>query len=151
MRKISLIILSLLLFGFVSISAQNYDTKVAGNCMTCHKEKSPGIYKQWQKSKHAEHNVTCLSCHTASKSDEDAFLHEGAYIATLVTPKDCGSCHEKEAKETSESYHATAGKILESKDAYLAYVGGGTPVVATGCESCHGAKMVIDKNAPDWN
>ena len=59
--------------------------------MTCHKEKSPGLYKQWYSSKHADHNVTCLSCHGAKKSEPDAFMHEGAYIATLVTPKDCGN------------------------------------------------------------
>ncbi|NOX18212.1 MAG: hypothetical protein GXO87_08015 [Chlorobi bacterium] len=148
MKKLSLIIL----FIFAAGLASNYfaqDARVAGKCMTCHKEKTPGIYKQWNKSKHAENNVTCLSCHSANKSDIDAFMHEGAYIATLVTPKDCGVCHKKEMEEVNNSYHASAGKILESKDAYLGYVGGGTPVVKVGCESCHGAKIVIDENAPN--
>ena len=150
MKKLNLLISILLLTGLVTItSAQKYDAKVAGKCMTCHKEKSPGLYKQWHQSKHAEHNITCISCHGAVKGESDAFLHEGAYIATLVTPKDCGNCHAKESKEVSESYHATAGKILESKDAYLAYVGGGTPIVITGCESCHGGKVLIDEDSPN--
>ncbi len=148
MKKLTIIFLFLFVAGLTGYS-YSQDSKVAGKCMTCHKEKTPGIYEQWSKSKHALNNVTCLSCHSANKSDKDAFFHEGAYIATIVTPKDCGVCHEKEMKEVNNSYHATAGKILESKDAYLGYVGGGTPVVMTGCESCHGTKILIDENAPN--
>ncbi len=122
---------------------------VAGKCMTCHKEKSPGLYNQWYMSKHAIHNVTCIECHGADKSEIDAYLHYDAYIATLVTPKDCGTCHEKEAKQVEHSYHATAGEILESADAYLAHVAAGEPVVITGCESCHGGKIQIDPDSPN--
>jgi hypothetical protein len=150
MKKIILFISVFLFVGILGESlAANNDAKVAGKCMTCHKEKSPGIYKQWQASKHAKHNVTCLSCHAAKRGDKDAFEHEGALIATLVTPKDCGSCHKKEADEVNNSYHATAGKILQSQDAYLAYIGGGTPAVIAGCESCHGSVMKIDEKSPN--
>lgn len=96
MKKIILIISVFLFVGILGESlAANNDAKVAGKCMTCHKEKSPGIYKQWQASKHAKHNVTCLSCHAAKRGNKDAFEHEGALIATLVTPKDCGSLSQK--------------------------------------------------------
>jgi hypothetical protein len=46
MKKLSLIVL----FVFVAGLSGNFfaqDAKVAGKCMTCHKEKTPGIYKQW--------------------------------------------------------------------------------------------------------
>ena len=119
----------------------------AGKCMTCHKEVSVGLYKQWLNSSHANHNITCYDCHSAKKSDQDAFIHEGAYISTLVTPKDCGQCHTHETKEAENSYHAAAGLILESKDAYLAHVAGGHPAVIAGCESCHGTKVKIDPNS----
>ena len=122
---------------------------VAGKCMTCHKEKTTGLYNQWYKSEHAKHNVTCLDCHQAAKGEPDAFMHEGALIATLVTPKDCGACHQKETEEVTASYHATAGEILESKDAYLAHAAGGAPVAIAGCENCHGAKIEIDPNSPN--
>ena len=39
--------------------------------MTCHKEKSPGLYNQWYMSTHAIHNVTCIECHGADKSEVD--------------------------------------------------------------------------------
>ncbi len=119
----------------------------AGKCMTCHKKESPGLYRQWYMSEHAKHNVTCIECHGAPRTDADAYLHEGAYIATLVTPRDCGRCHKKETAEVENSYHATAGEILESADAYLAHAAGGHPVAIAGCESCHGAKIKLDPEA----
>jgi len=144
--------LPVFILAFVIFStgpAMGVDTQTAGKCMTCHKEKSPGIYQQWYLSQHGAHKITCIECHGAEKRDADAFMHEGAYIATLVTPKDCGKCHEKEALEVQNSYHATAGEILESADAYLAHVAGGEPVAITGCENCHGGKVKIDPDSPN--
>ena len=129
-------------------TAQDEET-VAGKCMTCHKEKSPGLYKQWFASNHGAAGVTCIQCHGADRSEPDAYLHEGAYIATLVTPRDCGQCHQQEAEQVQNSYHAHAGEILDSNDAYLAHVVGGDPVSVAGCESCHGARVEIDPESPN--
>lgn len=124
-------------------------TSLAGTCMTCHKEKSPGLYQEWLGSQHAANGVTCLDCHRAERGEKDAYEHYGGLIATLVTPKDCGRCHQKESEEVGHSYHATAGEILDSKDAYLAHVAGGEPVAITGCEQCHGGKVIIDPDEPN--
>ena len=132
-----------------SAAGQQVDDTTAGKCMVCHKEVSVGLYNQWLQSDHGRHGVTCMACHGAAPEDTDAFEHYGAQIATLVTPKDCGQCHAREAEEVGNSYHATAALILESKDAYLGHVGGGHPVVITGCESCHGAKVLIDPESPN--
>ncbi|MBU0553933.1 hypothetical protein KKF91_18405 [Myxococcota bacterium] len=140
---------AILSLAFALISPNALAQDIAGKCMTCHKEQSPGLYRQWYKSAHAQHNVTCLSCHEAKEGEPDAFQHEGAWIATLVTPKDCARCHPKEAKEVEHSYHAHAGEILESQDAYLAHAAGGHPVAITGCESCHGSKVKIDPKSPN--
>lgn len=118
-------------------------------CISCHKENSPGLFNQWAGSKHAKNDIMCIDCHGAEKSDPDAFEHNDVLVATLVTPKDCGNCHDAESEEVSNSYHATAGEILDSNDAYLAYVAGGSPAVITGCESCHGAVVKIDPDSPN--
>jgi len=118
-------------------------------CLTCHKKSNPALYLQWKDSAHGKNDIGCLNCHEAEESDVDAFKHNGETIATLVTPKDCGKCHEQIEKETSASYHAHAGEILASADAYLAHAAGGHPIVIVGCESCHGAKVVIDPDAPN--
>ena len=118
------LIAATVLFAGCSLAAgAAEDPKVAGACMTCHKEKTVGLYTQWFDSEHAAHNVTCLSCHQADRRDPDAFQHDDATIATLVTLADCGRCHPNEAKEVSESYHASAGQILNS--------------AAPTCASCH--------------
>ncbi len=121
----------------------------ADNCVSCHQKDNPGLYMQWKNSTHAKEGVGCLDCHQADQKDLDAFSHHGATIATLVTPKDCGKCHEAEAEQTTNSYHAHAGEILESADAYLAHAAGGNPVVITGCATCHGSKVKIDPSSPN--
>ncbi|MCK5796445.1 MAG: hypothetical protein KAI47_04645 [Deltaproteobacteria bacterium] len=134
----------------IALGGENPQKKtVAGKCMTCHKEKSPGIYHQWYGSEHAKHNVTCLDCHQAQPGDKDGYKHYGGLIATLVTPKDCGRCHKKEFEQVNRSYHAKAGLILHSKDAYLAHAAGGNPAAQAGCESCHGSKVKIDPASPN--
>jgi len=145
-RIVCIAIVAILLLGGQAVGQE---PAVEGRCMTCHKEKTTGLYNQWLSSAHGEHNVTCLDCHGAQKGDADAYMHEKALIATLVTPRDCGTCHEKEAEQVSNSYHATAGQILDSQDAYLAMVAGGHPVAITGCESCHGTKVEVDPDSPN--
>jgi hypothetical protein len=143
------IIFPLLFLAATCMAASQTNNDVEGKCMTCHKEKSPGLYMQWFESAHGLHNITCLDCHSADRGDVDGFQHEGALIATLVTPNDCAVCHEEEAHQTNESYHATAGLILDSNDAYLAHVAGGQPAAVAGCESCHGTKVLIDPDSPN--
>jgi len=145
-RLIFLFSLIFLIPGFSMIAfGQESDTE--GECVTCHKELTAGLYKQWYNSGHANYQVGCLDCHKAEEGDPDAFEHMDALIATLVTPKDCGKCHAREAEEMSGSYHARAGLILDSEDAYQAHVIAGEPAAILGCESCHGARMEIDSNS----
>jgi len=138
--------ISIILLIFVLSLPLEAQDDLAGRCMACHKQESTGLYNQWFSSAHALHNVTCLDCHGATKKDPDGFEHYDAVIATLVTPQDCGQCHQKEMEQVAGSHHARAGQILDSNDAYLAHVAGGHPVAIQGCESCHGANVKIDKS-----
>lgn len=145
MKYLIILIVGLTIMSSPAVHSQD----VAGRCMTCHKEKSPGLYQQWYHSQHAVHKVTCLDCHRAKPDEPDAYTHYDATIATLVTPRDCGQCHPRENEEVQNSYHATAGQILRSADAYLAHVTAGEPVAIMGCESCHGAEVEIDPDSPN--
>ncbi|MEA3297170.1 MAG: hypothetical protein U9R56_04840, partial [candidate division Zixibacteria bacterium] len=60
-----MIIFPVLVFLLFANSGMTTDAQVAGKCMTCHKEKSPGLYQQWFMSQHAVHKVTCIDCHGA--------------------------------------------------------------------------------------
>lgn len=91
-------------------------------CVSCHMQGNPGIVEQWKFSTHAHKGVGCVECHQANEGEADAFLHEGALIAAVVTPKDCGRCHEQVFDEFTRSHHAMAGNILASLDNFLAEV-----------------------------
>lgn len=146
-----LICVSLLIFVYreTCYSQIQSSDNAESNCITCHKKENSGLYEQWKTSKHGAAGVSCLDCHGANEGEPDGFEHQGALIATLVTPKDCAQCHEAEAEQTMNSYHAQAGEILESADAFLAHVAGGHPAAITGCENCHGNKVKIDPQSPN--
>lgn len=90
------------------------------SCVECHDKSSPGIIDHWEGSTHAVKGVGCVECHLAEKDDVDAFDHYGETIATVVTPLDCGRCHEPETEEFLAIHHAKAGNILHSLDNFLA-------------------------------
>jgi hydroxylamine dehydrogenase len=135
------------------------------SCVDCHQQTTPGIIQHWHGSTHAVKGVGCVECHQAEKSDADAFEHYGAVIATVVTPRDCSRCHQKEAAEFAHSHHAKGGNILASLDNFLAETVEGarepfnphspTPGMAVemvngmasvnvGCKQCHGSKVALE-------
>lgn len=135
------------------------------SCVDCHTQISKGIVDHWTGSTHAEKGVGCVECHKAKAEDADAFTHYGALIATIVTPQDCGACHQKEQQEFAHSHHAKGGNILASLDNRLAETVEGsrepfnphspTPGMDVtqvngmssanvGCQQCHGSKIALE-------
>ncbi|MEM1204705.1 MAG: multiheme c-type cytochrome [Acidobacteriota bacterium] len=133
-------------------------------CVDCHTQGTPGIVDHWEGSRHATAGVGCVDCHNAADTDADAFVHYGATIATVVTPRDCSTCHVVEAEEFENSHHAAGGNILASLDNFLAETVEGarepfnphspTPGKAvesvnglasafSGCQQCHGSKIAL--------
>jgi hypothetical protein len=134
----------------------------SSQCITCHGQSTPAIIDHWKGSTHAEKGVGCVDCHRANEGDADGFSHYGHHIATVVTPRDCSSCHPTEAAEFQRSHHAKGGRILASLDNFLAVTAEGmsgtfnphgqTPGFLAetvngmsseivGCRQCHGSKM----------
>jgi len=159
-------LLLLLTYGAASASVKeppkdfSEETK---ECVACHEKNNPGIIQQWGDSKHYRAKVGCYECHAADPKDPDAYIHDDKKvkksIAIIVTPKDCANCHEKEVKETTESHHAKAGRILGSLDNLLAEVVEGNNAMITpgfpegnsaaavnGCWQCHGAEVKVLKD-----
>src|SRR5512140_1637443 len=83
-------------------------------CADCHRKESAALYNQWGASKHYRGNIGCYECHMAVTNEPDAFEHYGQTISAIVTPKDCGRCHEHEVAEFNASHHAKAARILGS-------------------------------------
>ncbi|MBN1344688.1 MAG: hydroxylamine oxidoreductase [Phycisphaerae bacterium] len=125
-------------------------------CMACHKKEDPSIYQQWGSSKHYRANIGCYECHAAGAGEPDAFKHEGEFIATIVSPKDCARCHAKQTQEFNESHHSKGGRILGSLDNVLAEVvegnrgmitpafqNGVSSAAVSGCWQCHGTQIKV--------
>ncbi|HIE23470.1 MAG TPA: hypothetical protein EYP68_04495 [Candidatus Korarchaeota archaeon] len=82
-------------------------------CISCHSEVTPGIVEDWANSKHAKVIVNdvwiaCYECHKAAPNRPDAVNHYAGRIVSVVTPKDCSTCHQKEFEEFMKSKHAFA-------------------------------------------
>ena len=134
------------------------------DCVECHAKTERGIIDHWEGSKHADKGVACVDCHEADAADADAFPHYGATIATVVTPRDCGTCHRDVVAEFAQSHHAKGGNILASLDNFLAETVEGARVpfnphsptpgrevamveglasVNVGCKQCHGSLVAL--------
>jgi len=113
------------------------------SCVECHSKDSAALVMEWEKSSHAIYGVGCIDCHKAEEGEIDAWKHEGAWIASLVTPKDCSACHAREYDEFNHSHHSKAGEILASLDNVLAEKAAGMPGniadAVNGCWQCHGS------------
>ncbi len=137
----------------------------SASCVDCHGQTTPGINEHWEGSQHAHSGVGCYDCHQANEGEADAHSHYGSLIATVVTPRDCGQCHQEEAHQFESSHHAAAGNILASLDNFLAetvegargsfnphsptpgrpmeLVEGGASAFS-GCQQCHGSKVALE-------
>ena len=122
-------------------------------CVMCHLKENKSLVLQWENSPHAaakEGQVGCYTCHAADEGDEMGYKHEGAFIKAILTPGDCGRCHEPETKQMAVSHHATAGEIMASLDNMLAEVVGGMPTnkgnMASGCWQCHGSVVALKRD-----
>ena len=136
-------------------------------CVDCHVQTTAGIVSHWMGSTHAEKGVGCAECHQAEAGDADGFVHYGATIATIVTPRDCARCHVQEAKEFEASHHAKGGNILASLDNTMAEQieghrgffdphsptpgrpvdkANGMALAFLGCQQCHGSRVGLQSS-----
>ncbi len=122
-------------------------------CVLCHLKENKSLVLQWENSIHAsskDGSVGCYTCHATKEGDPYGYKHEGAFIKTLMTPKDCAYCHQRETKEMMTSHHATAGEILASADNVLGEVVCSMPDTkadaVNGCWQCHGGIVKLQKD-----
>lgn len=159
-RCVGAVVLGLAVLGLLPAPAAGYmlpELSVESKeCIECHKMQSKVIYEQWGDSKHFRGNIGCFECHKAEREDKDAYDHYGKVISTIVSPKDCARCHEKEVEQFVSSHHAKAARILGSLDNVLAEVVEGnndfiTPMfpmgvsaaAVNGCWQCHGSEVKV--------
>ena len=99
--------------GGVDVLASSSD-----ECVTCHKEKTPGIVDQFSHSAMAAAKVTCRDCHEVKADYPGAVEHEGSYILATPTTAKCQKCHESEVAQYYQSRHSLPAyvAVAGSKD-----------------------------------
>jgi len=127
----------------VTLDPSSWGVEEGKACVDCHAKSSSGLTHQWKNSAHAQANVNCLDCHQAYEDDDDAMEHEGSVIATIVSPKDCGRCHETEFKQQEGSVHAKAVSIIKNRMPALTEHFGSLSINDAGCAKCHGSEVKV--------
>jgi hypothetical protein len=112
------------------------------DCISCHESIHPGIVEDWKNSNHAvvtpaqalqrkelsgknisenflKCSVGCAECHTMrTKAHADTFYHNGYDVHVVVSPDDCATCHQQEAKQYALNLMSFAHKNLEDNLLY---------------------------------
>jgi len=197
MKKLSLLlsVVVFLLQAENLIAADIPISEVSAECIDCHAAVHPGIVKDWQNSRHAiitpkdamavegtalkvsSKNVPenlrgtvvgCAECHLLRPgAHADTFEHNGYEIHTVVSPKDCSTCHSQEAEQYSQNLMSHAyGNLAENKlyqklqrsiigtkkrnQGRITYGPADDATKAEACYYCHGTKLkVVGKEIRD--
>ena len=132
--------------------------RVAGvnTCLDCHstleEKKFVDITTRWQRSIHAERDVTCADCHggnPAATTVDEAMSPAAGYIgvpAKADIPALCASCHADVV--LMRQYNLPTDQFAKYKESIHGLrLAEGDPNVAT-CANCHGDHQVLKANDP---
>lgn len=84
-------------------------------CVTCHRQSTPGIVEQYGHSSMAAAEVSCQDCHVVPADYPGAIAHEGVHVLNQPTTAMCQGCHASEVAQFNQSRHGLP--------AYVAYAG----------------------------
>jgi hydroxylamine dehydrogenase len=97
-----------------------------GFCISCHQERTPGLFQSWVESKHAKKGIHCMTCHI----DHQVASEQKA----MVYPKKCGECHKKQLEEFRKGRHSIGFDRMRIQGEYLSIP---QEIRAAFCERCH--------------
>lgn len=108
---VAIVILAVYLFtklpsGGETAKVQQVSYSGGDKCATCHARVTPDIVYQYALSTMAKAGVKCEDCHVVRKDNPMGYEHEGFFITSTPTPKQCWKCHIRETEEFEHSRHA---------------------------------------------
>ncbi|MCD6374184.1 MAG: hypothetical protein J7L94_01570 [Caldisericaceae bacterium] len=101
------------------------------NCITCHKDITPGIVNDWQLSQHAKNDVTCSTCHGGKHTN----AKDVSYVE-IPTPETCANCHEDQVAQYKKGKHAMAWAAMKAMPT-IHHQPIGLTEGMKGCGGCH--------------
>jgi hydroxylamine dehydrogenase len=72
-------------------------------CVTCHREESPGIAYQFGHSAMAAAEVSCRDCHEVDQGFPGSVSRAGTYVLAQPASLKCQRCHEQEMAQYLQS------------------------------------------------
>jgi hydroxylamine dehydrogenase len=85
------------------------------DCITCHRNATPGIFEEFGHSTMAAAKVTCRDCHETPAGYPGAVEHQDTFVLPQPTTAKCQKCHGTEVAQYMQSRH--------SLPAWVAYAG----------------------------
>jgi hydroxylamine dehydrogenase len=143
-------------------------------CLECHRTLHPGIVADWQESRMSRATpiealkktglerrisvekvpegiagvvVGCAECHTMNPdTHRDSFDHQDYRVHTIVTPKDCATCHAVEVRQYGRNLMSHAYANLKDNPVYHGLV-----VTANGVQTFEDTKATLREPDPETN
>ncbi len=124
------LVVTILVLGFALVSAtigrsaipvaevperRNALAESDDNCVTCHRNTTPGIVEQYGHSTMAAAEVSCQDCHEVEAGYPGAVEHQGTHVLPMPSTQKCATCHPSEVAQFNQSRHGLP--------AYVAMVG----------------------------
>lgn len=103
-------------------------------CLACHVQTTPGLFAQWNGSKHASSGVYCDACHG---SDHDALI--------WPTGEQCRSCHGAQVDQFNNGKHHLAWVAMVPVVDILKL---DESTIVKGCGLCH--RIGASGNTTNW-
>ncbi|MDI6716658.1 MAG: multiheme c-type cytochrome [Actinomycetota bacterium] len=139
-----LMVLSMVLAGCASSDNKQASTVGEGQnseCISCHKEVTPGIVKQYLEGKMAKAGVDCSNCHGSSHKSKD-----DAKFAEMPTAETCEKCHKDQVKQFESGKHNLAWIAASAMPMWAHQP---KPVVGDGYKGCSGCHKIGTKQGQD--
>ncbi len=100
-------------------------------CAQCHKDVTPGIFADWELSKHGRNGIDCSVCHGGGHTSADDVAN-----AAIPTPDTCAKCHQTQVDQFKGGKHAFAWAAMNAMPTIhwqpMALIEG-----MKGCGGCH--------------
>ena len=128
---VACLVLSLSFAAFTPASTATAQDE--SDCITCHREESPGVVDQWLSSLMSTQGLDCATCHGGQHVTDTDWDK-----AVFPTPDTCNSCHMDKVAQYREGKHSLAWAAMQAMPAFThlsATVGG--PEGFKGCSGCH--------------
>jgi hypothetical protein len=146
MKKYALALCIILLSFEVAMGSSFPISDDTETCLSCHRELTPGIVADWERSRMSRITpaaarsmialkrrvsfekiperlfrvgVGCAECHMMNpETHADSFDHNGFEVHTVVTPEDCAVCHPVEREQFAKNLMSHAYGNLQNNPVY---------------------------------